>query len=354
MQQYYQRLGLSSNADIAEIKKAYRRLALQYHPDRNKSADAEIQFRLVAEAYQILTAYKDGSYLFEGMTFQEPSPDYTEQLREEARRKQEEAFRAYMQTDDFKFWYYLEVLGQMAMTSILLLFMVGFVFVFTWYAGILGLILGVLSVGVFSYIVYQFVVPSFHTFTDYISAIRFFSNLTYVLFFAMIVFNVVVFFKIGMNTFFPTSCFIASFGLSFLFVIYWVKKHSLYAVRECMKASIPIVVLNILLLLNYGFSSPEKVFFYRWEPEIELNKSSTCFTIEHNVFQNEWHARTLLDFTPIDNAINVDVNVLNAATERNRLTYFNVNDHVIEMHIAKGLFGYPVLKNYSFINVVRE
>ncbi len=52
---YYQVLGVAKNADPEEIKKAYRRLALQYHPDRNPGDQrANEKFREAAEAYEIL------------------------------------------------------------------------------------------------------------------------------------------------------------------------------------------------------------------------------------------------------------------------------------------------------------
>src|SRR3989338_2703453 len=52
---YYQILGLSKNSTPEEIKKAYRKLALQYHPDRNKSKEAEEKFKEVTKAYEVLS-----------------------------------------------------------------------------------------------------------------------------------------------------------------------------------------------------------------------------------------------------------------------------------------------------------
>ena len=52
---YHQVLGVSKGASKEEIKKAYRKLALQYHPDRNKSPEAEERFKEISEAYAILT-----------------------------------------------------------------------------------------------------------------------------------------------------------------------------------------------------------------------------------------------------------------------------------------------------------
>ena len=52
---YYEVLGISQNASIEEIKKAYRKMALLYHPDRNPgNKEAEDKFKTTAEAYSVL------------------------------------------------------------------------------------------------------------------------------------------------------------------------------------------------------------------------------------------------------------------------------------------------------------
>jgi len=52
---YYKILGLTKGATDDDIKKAYRKLALKYHPDKNKEAGAEEKFKEVAEGYEVLS-----------------------------------------------------------------------------------------------------------------------------------------------------------------------------------------------------------------------------------------------------------------------------------------------------------
>jgi molecular chaperone DnaJ len=52
---YYEVLGVQRNSTKDQIKDAYRKLALQFHPDRNKSLDAEEKFKEISEAYAVLS-----------------------------------------------------------------------------------------------------------------------------------------------------------------------------------------------------------------------------------------------------------------------------------------------------------
>ncbi|MEP6691851.1 MAG: molecular chaperone DnaJ [Gemmatimonadaceae bacterium] len=58
MPDYYSTLGVSKTASDEELKKAYRKLAMQYHPDRNSAKDAEDKFKAITEAYDVL---RDGN-----------------------------------------------------------------------------------------------------------------------------------------------------------------------------------------------------------------------------------------------------------------------------------------------------
>ena len=51
---YYEILGVNKNSSIEEIKKKFRKLALEFHPDRNKAPDASEKFKEINEAYQVL------------------------------------------------------------------------------------------------------------------------------------------------------------------------------------------------------------------------------------------------------------------------------------------------------------
>ena len=52
---HYEALGVSRDASEAELRRAFRRLAMKHHPDRNKDGGAEKQFKAINEAYQVLT-----------------------------------------------------------------------------------------------------------------------------------------------------------------------------------------------------------------------------------------------------------------------------------------------------------
>lgn len=85
-QDYYETLGVARGASKDDIKHAYRRLARKYHPDVSKEPDAEARFKLIGEAYEVLSdpekraAYDQfGPNWQQGQSF-EPPPDWSGQF----------------------------------------------------------------------------------------------------------------------------------------------------------------------------------------------------------------------------------------------------------------------------------
>ena len=79
---YYKIMGVARDATQDEIKRSYRKLARKYHPDVSKETDAEIRFKALGEAYQVLkdaekrSAYDQlGDHWKEGQEFR-PPPDW--------------------------------------------------------------------------------------------------------------------------------------------------------------------------------------------------------------------------------------------------------------------------------------
>ena len=74
---FYEVLGVKKDASATEIKKAYRKLALKYHPDRNKAKDAAEKFKEISESYEVLSnPKKKQSYDQHGHAAFDPSQGF--------------------------------------------------------------------------------------------------------------------------------------------------------------------------------------------------------------------------------------------------------------------------------------
>ena len=58
---YFEQLGVSRASSTIDIKKAYRKLANKYHPDRNDSGEAKETFQLIQQAYDVIADPKKRS-----------------------------------------------------------------------------------------------------------------------------------------------------------------------------------------------------------------------------------------------------------------------------------------------------
>ena len=91
MKDYYEILGVSRGATDLDIKKAFRQLALKYHPDRNPdNKESEDKFKEVNEAYSCLSNPEKRAYY-------EDHPDVVRAIAEEGNRKARQTARQTME-----------------------------------------------------------------------------------------------------------------------------------------------------------------------------------------------------------------------------------------------------------------
>ena len=93
---YWEILGLKPNASLEEIKKAYRKKAFEFHPDKNKSDHAEQEFIELTEAYEFLKSYKK-------ITYQNKTSDaWSNKVKEEARRQARMSYEEFKRKRELK------------------------------------------------------------------------------------------------------------------------------------------------------------------------------------------------------------------------------------------------------------
>ncbi|QQG49575.1 MAG: J domain-containing protein [archaeon] len=149
---FYAVLGVAKTALVDEIKEAYRRLAAQYHPDRNRSPEAEERFKEVSEAYSVLSN-SDKRTLYDALgpdKYDDPREVLLYRLNKEAVRREakreDDAWRSTRRNDGAE------------TTGVLLFFLLTFDFVIPpsvsghWYFVFNGFILLCLAISVHEWV----------------------------------------------------------------------------------------------------------------------------------------------------------------------------------------------------------
>lgn len=94
---YYKILGLPDGAPLSDVRKQYRRLVMQYHPDKNKSANAEARFIEITEAYEIVIGKRPLPNNTLCYTAQKRTSRNKVNAAEELKKRQEEAKSRYQE-----------------------------------------------------------------------------------------------------------------------------------------------------------------------------------------------------------------------------------------------------------------
>lgn len=133
MRNYYKILGLPANANKQEIKKAYRKLAFKYHPDKNKESGSDARFLEISEAYEVLMASKTRD--FKKKSKDQQKKQHEEEIEKARKRAKENLRKRY---NEFKKQEEKEqskqyLIGIYIFVSIVLLIIVSYSSYFAWF-----------------------------------------------------------------------------------------------------------------------------------------------------------------------------------------------------------------------------
>ncbi|MEO8148632.1 MAG: J domain-containing protein [Bacteroidia bacterium] len=337
---YYRILGVTANATVNDIKRAYRSKAKELHPDKNRSEDANEQFILLTEAYECLINLSSGktktiqsstSYT----TWQEES---REETRERARQYADMQFEEFAKTDYYNkteaVYTVFEHFFFFSAIFILLLPLLGYIF-----KGSMGLFVGLfitfITVQYWADIFKEKTSINFKSLLQSIIVIVKTKSFQYSI---MTLANLYFLFRYALNT----QLTFLSFGLILLvlyLLVYLATYYKASVLKYFSKTAIFLclapAIFNLFFFCNFIFSTNptfEKYIFVheqRWygtsQSGARLEKIA-YIDLENNKYDDYKLFRMFFDF--------------DAMEYKSEITY----------KFEDGLFGLRVLKSYEFSN----
>ncbi len=259
-------LGVTPNAPDADLRRAYRRKAMQLHPDRNPSAHAQEEFVRLQAAYELVLATRQAPKRTNAASNTDANRDRRQQemarRREAARKKRE----AYERSDAFKMHMALDVLA-FHLSFILSVFVfTGLPLIGLWQFGVPGLF----GCGVIMLISTPMTIPSLRSYRllkwlSFAEALKKISRTNEFVITACMLFNLLVLARVGLQTLIPIKLLLLI--NVFAIVVGYGMPH--WVLKRFAKKTSPIAfgwapaLVQVYFLLNFLFSgSPQEKRFY--------------------------------------------------------------------------------------------
>lgn len=337
---YYQIIGLSENATVEEIKRAYRQRAKDLHPDKNKRDDAHEQFILLTEAYDCLINLKTGGAKAKqpAFTYAQWQAQSREQARQRARQYAQMQYEAFKKTDYYKKTVAASIILEhfYFFSSILLLFLpvLGY-FILGFDGMVAGLALTFVTVRYWADIFKERTNINFRSLYHSVALIA--KTKTFKII-GITLINAFLFFRFTLNTQITVLLLFLIFaGLFLLTYLAYLAKSPI--VKMYSKTTVLLCLLpglfNLFFLINFLFSTNrtiEKYSFVHKEEwygglysEQRLEKTSYII-LENNAYNDYQWFRMFFNF--------------DAMKDKSEITYI----------FEDGFFGLRVLKSYKFTN----
>lgn len=337
---YYKILGVEKNADLADIKKAFRRRAKSLHPDINQKIDAHERFILLNEAYEYLINLKTGKvYNQNRHSYTRPKSRYKshedwqqeerEKARQRARKHASMHYDAFMESRYYKTASSLntivDFLNLLISITIFIIPVVGY---FT--KGIFGLIGGLVVMFVTAPLWANSLMhnrPKLNFKEIGLSFERVIKTKTFVLIIASAL-NLFLVFRIGLSTLINVWILLAVFITSIILgYLASIRLEDKFHKRLTFLVIAPGIV-NLYLFLNFVISTNEITETYSFTHELENiewgEQKTTQITLGGDKYAYYSGIRMFFDFDKMKDS------------------------KTIEYHFADGLLGLRVMKSYKF------
>jgi hypothetical protein len=327
---YYQILGITETATLTDIKSAYRRKAVQLHPDRNKTPTAHEDFILLTEAYEYLSNLKSGRVY---VTFDDWQYTEREQARQRAAEQARMAHEEFINSDYYKTSEAVAAIGN--------LFLFLFVFIFMFGAPVLGyLMIGWPGFwgGLFLFVstspgwltVMFYDRPNLGLANLVNSVIYLSKNITAVCI-VLSVINIILVLRVDFITEVP-------FGwLPFIFIVpcvlIWLASKLLRQELKALFRPVAVIafvptLINLFFLVNFLFAAHPKTETYAFQHYVERyrrgNQNTSLINLEGNKYERYKGFRMFYDYDAMKGA--------------DTITY----------KFEDGLLGLRVIKSFQF------
>ncbi|GAF04598.1 DnaJ domain-containing protein [Saccharicrinis fermentans] len=330
---YYHILGITSNATVQQIKKAYRAKAKQYHPDINKAKDANEQFILLNEAYEYLlnTTGNSTNRIKRAQEKAEKQAKYQQQWEQQERQKareraQEHArmkYEAFLKSDVYKATEAINVIFDILLTGVILLLIVVLPILTIREHGSKAILFWIFILLPSSPLWFRFIVRLINSLnTKHISfkhkpSIR--SRVRNI--FLGFVGNIVIFIFIVLNTLIQAHTILSLYGTVIILslVISLFIKNSYY--KYLIYFDLSPGMISLFFLLNFLFSSNPQSETYPYTLPYQSSPLYTTIKLEGNAHREYANIRLFLSN--------------NKVKGNNLITY----------HFEEGLFGIKIVKS---------
>jgi hypothetical protein len=326
----YELLGVSKNASIEEIKKAYRSKAFLIHPDKNPSATASKEFISLTEAYEYIIAEKSGrnkKYISPFTSAQTQKQKDYEEAKQRAREYARMRYEEFEKTEAFQAINALNVLLDHLLFFVACALILGIPVVLGYFFELSGIVLGLLFLLAIGRPMFSYILPYFNL-SQLWSALM---SLSETYFFRSVVLtctNLYVFFKVGFQTMIPLYVLLLVFIVPGVIAYFWINKSKEENDRLFVSCCLVPLIVSGLFLVNYLWSRHPVIEEYAIWDEISHtitgSRQNTFIHLEHDVYNDYPGIRIFSDIRQMQNC-----------------------EHVI-YQFEDGLLGVRVLKEYRF------